>query len=109
MVGHTGVFSAAMVAAQTVDNCVKQLVETALQFHYEIIIIADHGNSDFMINEDGTPNTAHTKNQVPIIYVSEHPEGKTIRNGKLADVAPTLLHLMNVEQPDVMTGKNLIG
>ncbi len=109
MVGHTGVFKAAMVAAETVDTCVKRIVEVALGYDYDFIIIADHGNSDYMINEDGTPNTAHTKNKVPIIYVSKSDLSNTkIKNGRLADVAPTLLYIMGIEKPSLMDGNNLI-
>lgn len=110
MVGHTGVFSAAMKAAETVDQCLSQIIPLALENDYSCIIIADHGNSDYMINDDGTPNTAHTKNPVPCILVQRNPvPGQTVRNGRLADVAPTLLALMGVQQPDVMTGQNLVG
>jgi 2,3-bisphosphoglycerate-independent phosphoglycerate mutase len=108
MVGHTGVFSAATKAAETVDGCVKKLVTAALKKDYEILIIADHGNSDYMINEDGTPNTAHTLNPVPCIYVSKNAQGKKVKNGKLADVAPTLLHLLGVAPSSLMDGENLI-
>ena len=107
MVGHTGVFSAAMKAAETVDGCVAQIVPLLLQYDYQCIIIADHGNSDYLINEDGTPNTAHTKNPVPCILVSKNPAA-TIKNGRLADVAPTLLKLMGVPAPEAMTGQPLI-
>ncbi len=110
MVGHTGVFSAAIKAAETVDACLSQIVPLALEHDYACIIIADHGNSDYMINEDGTPNTAHTKNPVPCILVSKNLTGtETLRDGRLADVAPTLLDLLGVAQPLVMTGKSLIG
>lgn len=108
MVGHTGVFSAAMKAAETVDQCMSEIIPLALEHGYKCIIIADHGNSDFMINEDGTPNTAHTKNPVPCIIVS-NPKANAIANGRLADVAPTLLHLMGVEAPAEMTGVNLVS
>ncbi|GLR18955.1 2,3-bisphosphoglycerate-independent phosphoglycerate mutase [Portibacter lacus] len=108
MVGHTGDFKAAQVAAEKVDDCVRQIVETGLKHDYEFIIIADHGNSDYMINDDGTPNTAHTVNMVPIFYVSNHGKGKTIETGKLADVANTLLSIMEVDIPKEMTGTNLI-
>ena len=109
MVGHTGVFSAAMTAAETVDQCLSEIIPLALAYDYACVIIADHGNSDYMINEDGTPNTAHTKNPVPCILVSKQlKEGTTLRNGRLADVAPTLLQLLGIEQPAVMTGTNLI-
>ncbi len=107
MVGHTGVFSAAVKAAEIVDGCVSQIVPLLLEHDYQIIIIADHGNSDYLINEDGTPNTAHTKNPVPCILVSKNPPS-TIKDGRLADVAPTLLHLMEVPVPEVMTGVSLI-
>lgn len=108
MVGHTGVFSAAMKAAETVDGCLQRLIETALRHGYEAIVIADHGNSDYMLNDDGSPNTAHTTNPVPIFYIGSATEGKHIRNGKLADVAPTILHLLGVPQPAAMTGDVLI-
>lgn len=110
MVGHTGVFSAAMKAAETVDYCLSQIVPLALEHDYACILIADHGNSDYMINEDGTPNTAHTKNPVPCLLVQRNaPAGQTLHNGRLADVAPTLLDLLGVAPPEVMTGKSLIG
>jgi 2,3-bisphosphoglycerate-independent phosphoglycerate mutase len=108
MVGHTGVFSAAMAAAETVSKCCETLIETALNNDYEIIVIADHGNSDFMINEDGTPNTAHTMNPVPCIYVSKNAAGTRVKNGRLADIAPTLLALLGVAPSAEMTGVNLI-
>ncbi len=109
MVGHTGVFEAAIKAAETVDTCLDRLLDTALKYDYEAIVIADHGNSDYMINEDGTPNTAHTKNPVPCIYVSNNPKEASIRNGKLADIAPTLLFLLNIQPPEEMTGDVLIS
>jgi 2,3-bisphosphoglycerate-independent phosphoglycerate mutase len=109
MVGHTGVFEAGMKAAEAVDFCVSRLVEAALAKAYEIIIIADHGNADYMINEDGSANTAHSMNPVPIIYVSNDPVSRNIENGILADVSPTLLRLMQLEQPADMTGKSLIS
>lgn len=108
MVGHTGDWEAALKAAECVDGCLAELVPLGLEHGYEIIIIADHGNSDFMINEDGTPHTAHTTNPVPIIYVSNDKKGN-IKNGKLGDIAPTLLSLMSVEMPSEMTGENLIA
>lgn len=108
MVGHTGVFSAAMKAAEMVDNCTERLVRKALSLDYECIIIADHGNSDFMVNEDGTPNTAHTMNPVPCIFVSNKAQGKTIKDGKLGDIAPTILALLGINPPSEMTGMNLI-
>ncbi|MBL7827990.1 MAG: 2,3-bisphosphoglycerate-independent phosphoglycerate mutase [Saprospiraceae bacterium] len=110
MVGHTGVFKAAMKAAETVDHCISQIVPLALEYGYACLLIADHGNSDYMINEDGTPNTAHTKNPVPCILVSDQfTDGIQIKQGRLADVAPTLLYLMGLEKPGLMTGENLVG
>jgi 2,3-bisphosphoglycerate-independent phosphoglycerate mutase len=108
MVGHTGDFKAAMLAAETVSACCERLFHTALAFQYEIIVIADHGNSDLMINPDGTPNTAHTVNMVPVFYVSKHAQGKRVKNGKLADVAPTLLHLLGIAPSKEMDGEVLI-
>lgn len=109
MVGHTGVFEAAMKAAETVDTCLEQLMETVLEYDYEAIIIADHGNSDYMVNEDGTPNTAHTKNPVPCFYVSKKAAGARLRDGKLADIAPTILYLMGIPAPKEMDGEVLIS
>ena len=109
MVGHTGVYPAAMKAAETVDTCVKYLVTLALSLDYECILIADHGNSDFMLNEDLTPNTAHSMNPVPIIYASKNAKGKTVKPGRLADVATTILSLLEIEAPKEMTGRNLIS
>lgn len=110
MVGHTGVFSAAIKAAETVDECLSRIVPLAIENGYACIIIADHGNSDYLINEDGTPNTAHTKNPVPCILVSADLTGNVhLSNGRLADVAPTLLALMDVPKGDFMAGKNLVG
>lgn len=108
MVGHTGVFEAAVKACETVDNCTKSVVETALENNYTCIIIADHGNSDYMVNEDGSPNTAHTTNLVPCILVDKDYKPK-LENGKLGDLAPTILELMGVEKPAEMTGKSLIN
>lgn len=108
MVGHTGVFRAAMKAAETVDGCLSRIIPLALEKDYNCIIIADHGNSDYMINEDGTPNTAHTKNPVPCILVNNSASSAQLHNGRLADVAPTLLHLMGIELPPEMTGHTLV-
>jgi len=109
MVGHTGVFSAAMKAAETVDACLSRIVPLALEKGYACIVIADHGNSDYLINEDGTPNTAHTKNPVPCILVSSDLKGdEHLVDGRLADVAPTLLALMGVPVGVEMTGRNLV-
>lgn len=108
MVGHTGDFKAAIKAAEVVDDCLSKLVPICLEYDYEIIIIADHGNSDTMINEDGSPHTAHTTNMVPCILVSNDIGDRAIQDGRLADVAPTLLELMGMEKPSIMTGKSLI-
>lgn len=108
MVGHTGVFEAAVKACETVDSCVSEVVAAALNHDYDIIIIADHGNAEVMRNPDGSPNTAHTTNPVPFILVSNHYQGK-LSEGKLGDVAPTLLALMEIETPEAMTGKSLLA
>ncbi|MEM8908369.1 MAG: 2,3-bisphosphoglycerate-independent phosphoglycerate mutase, partial [Bacteroidota bacterium] len=108
MVGHTGVFAAAIKAAETVDVCLRQLIEVTLKHDYQALIIADHGNSDFMINEDGSPNTAHTVNPVPCFFVGKTVEGLHLRNGRLADVAPTLLGMLEMDQPEAMDGVNLL-
>ena len=106
MVGHTGIYDAIIKAIETVDSCVGEVVETALKNQYEMIIIADHGNADHVINVDGTPNTAHSLNPVPCILVSTR--FKKLHNGVLADIAPTILHIMGVEIPKEMTGKVLV-
>ena len=106
MVGHTGNFNAAVQACEAVDQCTKQVVEEALKKNYSIIIISDHGNSDLMVNNDGTPNTAHTTNPVPIIILDK--DFDNVKNGILADVAPTILKIMGIEKPSKMTGKYLV-
>ncbi|MEL6389298.1 MAG: 2,3-bisphosphoglycerate-independent phosphoglycerate mutase [Bacteroidota bacterium] len=108
MVGHTGDFNAAQRACETVDQCLRRLVTKALEYDYEIIIIADHGNSDYMINADGSPNTSHTTNLVPMIYISPDEQHVEVRSGKLGDIAPTILSLMGVDIPSEMTGEVLI-
>lgn len=108
MVGHTGVFEAAMKAAETVDQCVKELVETALKYDYQIIVTADHGNADYMKNADGSPNTAHTKNLVPVFYINQEASGKIV-DGKLADIAPSVLTLMGIDIPAEMTGNIIVS
>ena len=105
MVGHTGVYSAIKKAVETVDKCVGEVVETALANGYEAIIIADHGNADYAVNDDGSENTAHSLNPVPFILVSDRYKG--VDNGILADVAPTILHIMGIDIPSEMTGKVL--
>ncbi len=106
MVGHTGVMEAAIKACEAVDECVKDVVTTALENNYTTIILADHGNCETMMNEDGTPNTAHTTNPVPIILVDK--DIKTINSGVLGDLAPTILKLMGVPQPEEMTRHSLV-
>lgn len=108
MVGHTGVYEAIEKAVVAVDACVKDTVEAAKANDYEVILIADHGNADHAVNDDGTPNTAHSLNPVPFIYVTRNADAK-VENGILADVAPSILHIMGLEQPAEMTGKNLIS
>ena len=107
MVGHTGVYEAIEKAVVAVDQCVNEVVEAAKATGYETVIIADHGNADNALNPDGTPNTAHSLNPVPFIYVTENKQAK-VENGVLADVAPSILHIMGLEQPEEMTGKCLI-
>lgn len=106
MVGHTGVMEAAIKACEAVDECVKDVVTTALENDYSTLLIADHGNCETMINPDGTPNTAHTTNPVPIILIDK--DLKEIKDGILGDMAPTILHMMGVEQPEAMTQKSLV-
>ena len=108
MVGHTGIFEAAKKAAETVDTYTKQLLEVGSKHNYAAIIIADHGNSDFMINADGTPHTAHTVNPVPCFFVANDVDGISITDGKLGDIAPTVLELFGLEQPEEMDGKSLL-
>jgi 2,3-bisphosphoglycerate-independent phosphoglycerate mutase len=107
MVGHTGVYEAIQKAIETVDNCLKQVVTCGLENNFSFIIIADHGNADVAINPDGTPNTAHSLNPVPLIVIDK--DVKHVNSGILADVAPTILHLMGIAQPKEMTGKVLVN
>ena len=106
MVGHTGVFEAAIKACETVDNCTKDVISTGLQNGYSTLLIADHGNCETMMNPDGSPHTAHTTNPVPMILIDK--EIQSINNGVLGDIAPTILELMGVEQPKEMTRKSLL-
>lgn len=107
MVGHTGVFEAVVKAVETVDQCMQRVVETGIRNGYSFIILADHGNADYMINEDGSPNTAHTTNLVPCILIDR--DFKAIRDGKLGDVAPTILKLIGITPPAEMTGEVLVS
>ena len=106
MVGHTGDLQAAIKACEVVDSCAKKITEAALTYGYTTIIIADHGNSETMCNPDGSPNTAHTINPVPLIVVD--PDIKNVKDGVLGDIAPTILHIMGVTQPEQMTQKSLV-
>jgi 2,3-bisphosphoglycerate-independent phosphoglycerate mutase len=108
MVGHTGVFEAAVRACEVVDQCAEKVITTALANGYDTIVIADHGNADMMINPDGTPNTAHTTNLVPCVLVSNDFRS-TLHEGKLGDIAPTILELMGIAQPAEMDGTSLIN
>jgi 2,3-bisphosphoglycerate-independent phosphoglycerate mutase len=106
MVGHTGVMEAAIKACEAVDECVKDVVTTALENNYTTILIADHGNCETMVNPDGSPHTAHTTNPVPIILIDK--DLKNIKNGILGDIAPTILELMGIDQPETMTQHSLL-
>jgi 2,3-bisphosphoglycerate-independent phosphoglycerate mutase len=106
MVGHTGVMEAAIQACEAVNQCAKEVIETALANHYTTILIADHGNCETMINPDGSPNTAHTTNPVPIILID--PDRTAINSGVLGDVAPTILEIMGLKKPTSMTGVSLL-
>ena len=106
MVGHTGDMQAAIKACETVNACTAEVVAAAKEGDYSVIIIADHGNCDTMINPDGSPNTAHTTNLVPVYLIDK--DANSIDKGALCDIAPTVLKLMNIEQPTAMTAKSLI-
>ena len=108
MVGHTGIYKAIEKAVVTIDECVREVVEAAKAHDYEVIIIADHGNADHALNADGSPNTAHSLNPVPFVYVTADKDAK-VENGILADVAPSILHIMGLAQPADMTGRDLIS
>ena len=107
MVGHTGIYKAIEKAVVTIDACLHDTVEAAKANDYEVIIIADHGNADHALNEDGTPNTAHSLNPVPFVYVTANKDAK-VEDGILADVAPSILHILGLKQPKEMTGKSLL-
>ena len=106
MVGHTGMLDAAIKACEAVDECAKTVIETGLKNGYTTLLIADHGNCETMMNPDGSPNTAHTTNPVPMILIDN--ELKSIKDGVLGDVAPTILELMGVDQPKEMTRHSLL-
>jgi 2,3-bisphosphoglycerate-independent phosphoglycerate mutase len=107
MVGHTGDMNAAVAAVEAVDRCLSNIVPRALSLGYDLLIIADHGNADVMLNADGSPNTAHTTHPVPCLYISERPLTHALRSGRLADVAPTLLEILQIDQPAEMAGHSL--
>ena len=107
MVGHTGNFKAAIRACEVVDECTAAVVKKALEKNYVTLIIADHGNCETMINPDGSPNTAHTKNPVPVILVDA--KKRKIKSGILSDIAPTILYLLEIEVPEKMTQNSLIS
>ncbi len=109
MVGHTGVVEAGIKAVETIDDCVRQVVEKTLSLGGQLLLTADHGNCELMRNPDGSPNTAHTTNLVHFIYVAAQAPGTKLASGILADVAPTLLHLLGEPQPAEMTGRSLVG
>jgi len=106
MVGHTGVYEAISKAVTTIDNCVEEVVNAARANGYTVLITADHGNADYAVNPDGSPNTAHSLNPVPFIVVDD--DIKSVKSGRLADIAPTILKLMGITQPAEMTGESLI-
>ena len=106
MVGHTGVQNAIIKACETVDNCLKKVVNSLMELDYSVIIIADHGNADKLKNKDGSPHTAHTVNMVPVIVLDQNV--KEVQNGKLADIAPSILKLMEIEKPKEMSGESII-
>ncbi|PLX12196.1 MAG: 2,3-bisphosphoglycerate-independent phosphoglycerate mutase [Marinilabiliales bacterium] len=108
MVGHTGIYPAILKAANAVDNCISEVIETAKANDYAVLLTADHGNADFAVNADGSPNTAHSLNPVPFILISDKLKNAKMKNGILADIAPTILHLMGVDSSEEMTGKQLI-
>jgi 2,3-bisphosphoglycerate-independent phosphoglycerate mutase len=107
MVGHTGIYAAILKAVETTDDCLSEVINVGMKNGYQFVIIADHGNADKVVNPDGSPHTSHTLNPVPVIVISD--DVKFLNDGKLSDVAPTILALLDIEQPSDMTGKSLIG
>ena len=108
MVGHTGVYPAICKAVETVDSCVKKVVEAAVAHGYVVLLTADHGNADYAVNDDGTPNTAHSLNPVQFIVINAGDEVRSVKDGALCNVAPTILKLMGIPQPEAMTAEPLI-
>lgn len=108
MVGHTGIYEAILKAANAVDTCIEEVIETAKENGYTVLLTADHGNADFAINGNGSPNTAHSLNPVPFILISDKMKNAKLKDGILADIAPTILHLMGVEKTEEVTGKVLV-
>jgi 2,3-bisphosphoglycerate-independent phosphoglycerate mutase len=107
MVGHTGIYDAIKKAVETVDGCVKEVTEAALDNGYSVLITADHGNADYAFNDDGSPNTAHTTNPVPL-WLLDNDYKQLKDGGRLADLAPTILHMMGIKAPEDMTGNILV-
>ncbi len=108
MVGHTGIYEAILKAAHAVDECIQEVIETAKANDYTVLLTADHGNADFAVNDDGSPNTAHSLNPVPFILISDKLKNAKLKDGILADITPTILHLMGVEKTKEVTGKVLV-
>jgi 2,3-bisphosphoglycerate-independent phosphoglycerate mutase len=108
MVGHTGVFDAIVRAVEATDTCLGSVLNACIELGYKALVIADHGNAEFAVNDDGSPNTAHTMNPVPCILVDASGTRYRLKDGVLADIAPTILYLMGIQKPVVMTGSNLI-
>jgi 2,3-bisphosphoglycerate-independent phosphoglycerate mutase len=106
MVGHTGDFQAVVKACEAVDESLGEVVTAAIGSDYSVIVLADHGNADYMINDDGSPNTQHSLNLVPCILIDK--DKKAVKDGKLGDIAPTILELMGIEKPAIMTGFSLV-
>ena len=108
MVGHTGIYEAVRKAVKCIDGLVKEVVDAAIAHNYAVLLTADHGNADYEVNEDGTPNTAHSLNPVQLIVINAGDEVKSVKDGALCNVAPTILKLMGIEKPAAMTAEALI-